>query len=140
MFVIGCRKRYDADLHHHSIESEGKLRGQIIDLSSWKQSIDGKPLVGEVAVAEAGDAVPVGAAVTQKLRKAEETIRGCVTDNSERNMFLQKRSYTILLKGTQVEFKDPNECDTFLKSSWWEDSDECGIEIFHRAPLEKKIF
>ena len=47
---------------------------------------------------------------------------------------------TILLKGTQVEFKDPNECDTFLKSSWWEDSDECGIEIFHRAPLEKKIF
>ena len=25
--------------------------------------------------------------------------------------------YTILLKGTQVEFKDPNECDTFLKSS-----------------------
>ena len=24
---------------------------------------------------------------------------------------------TILLKGTQVEFKDPNECDTFLKSS-----------------------
>ena len=48
--------------------------------------------------------------------------------------------HTILLKGTQVEFKDPNECDTFLKSSWWEDSDECGIEIFHRAPLEKKIF
>ena len=47
---------------------------------------------------------------------------------------------TILLKGTQVEFKDPNECHTFLKSSWWEDSDECGIEIFHRAPLEKKIF
>ena len=25
--------------------------------------------------------------------------------------------FTILLKGTQVEFKDPNECHTFLKSS-----------------------
>ena len=47
---------------------------------------------------------------------------------------------TILLKGTQVEFKDPNECHTFLKSPWWEDSDECGIEIFHRAPLEKIFF
>ena len=42
--------------------------------------------------------------------------------------------HTILLKGTQVEFKDPNEYDTFLKSSWWEDSDERGIEIIHRAP------
>ena len=27
------------------------------------------------------------------------------------------KQHTILLKGTQVEFKDPNECHTFLKSS-----------------------
>ena len=47
---------------------------------------------------------------------------------------------TILLKGTQVEFNCPNECHTFLKSAWWEDSDECGIEIFHRASLEKIAF
>ena len=47
---------------------------------------------------------------------------------------------TILLKGTQVEINCPNECHTFLKSPWWEDSDECGIEIFHRAPLEKIFF
>ena len=30
---------------------------------------------------------------------------------------LGQRLVTILLKGTQVEFKDPNECHTFLKSS-----------------------
>ena len=62
---------------------------------------------------------------------------------SDWNIFLRYPGYTIrklptiLLKGTQVEFNCPNECHTFLKSPWWEDSDECGIEIFHRAPLEK---
>ena len=46
----------------------------ISHLSSRKKSIDGESLVGEVAVAEAGDSVPVGASVAEQLRETGEKI------------------------------------------------------------------
>ena len=42
----------------------------IFDLSSREKSIDGKSLVGKIAVAEAGDPVPVRASVPEQLREA----------------------------------------------------------------------
>ena len=42
----------------------------IFDLSSREKSIDGKSLVGKIAVAEARDPVPVGASVPEQLREA----------------------------------------------------------------------
>ena len=42
----------------------------IFDLSSREKSIDGKSLVGKIAVAEARDPVPVRASVPEQLREA----------------------------------------------------------------------
>ena len=41
-------------------------------LSAGQEAVDGEPLVGEVAVLEAGDAVPVGAAVAQQLGESQQ--------------------------------------------------------------------
>ena len=42
----------------------------IFDLSSREKPIDGKSLVGKIAVAEAGDPVPVRASMPEQLREA----------------------------------------------------------------------
>ena len=45
----------------------------ISHLSSREKTIDGKSFMGEIAIAEASDAIPVRATVAEELREAEET-------------------------------------------------------------------
>ena len=63
------------EMNNYLSTSTDQLDGMIIhlsifDLSSREKSIDGKSLVGKIAVAEARDPVPVRASVTEQLREA----------------------------------------------------------------------